>query len=267
MQIGHKIFQAWRICATGMAFSTFMLCSLVLSITVFPLIQLLPIAQEKKTNHILQWVHWSCKLFIKYMLCLKIMGSFEVQGLEDVYPHKGCIFIANHPTLIDVVAIMSCVPRCNCIVKASLWEHAYIGSVVRAAQYIPNKHAAQIIADCQQSFQAGRSLIIFPEGTRSPASGLRPFNRGAAQIALRTEVPIVLISITCDPPTLLKGQAWYEVPARPFRLRLCFHPLDTLPQAVRDNPSFPLKVRAFNAYLEEFFGTTTHMTSMPWRSL
>jgi 1-acyl-sn-glycerol-3-phosphate acyltransferase len=55
---------------------------------------------------------------------------------------------------------------------------------------------------------------MFPEGTRSPEAGLRPFRAGAAHIASRAGVPVVPVLVRCDPPTLLRGDAWWKVPAR-----------------------------------------------------
>jgi len=261
MGLGRKLFRQWRICATGLAFLTFMMGSVLLTLTAFPAIQLLPLAPENKRRKILQLIHKSFKIFMSYMVFLKIIETFETEGLEDIKPYGNCIFIANHPTLIDVIAIMSCIPFCNCIVKKSLWKHPYFGNVVRVAGYIVNDHAAQLIADCDTSFKAGCSLIIFPEGTRSPADGLHTFNRGAAQIVLRTEIPIVLVVIICDPPTLLKGQPWYEVPERPVRLKLHFHPLSTLPKAAREKHHFPLQVRVLTQYFEDFFRERLHVNT------
>ncbi len=184
---------------------------------------------------------------------LKIIDKFEIEGIENIKQYNYYIFVANHPTLIDEVAIMSCIPLCNCIVKKTLWQHAYLGSIVRAAGYIVNDHTAQLIKDYEDSFKAGRSLIIFPEGTRSPLYSLHTFQRGAAQIALRTEIPIVLVVITCDPPILLKGQPWYKIPEHPIHFKLHFHPLSTLPKEIQEKNNFPLKARALTQYFENFF--------------
>jgi 1-acyl-sn-glycerol-3-phosphate acyltransferase len=259
MGLGRKLFRQWRVCATGLAFLTFMMGSIALTLTAFPALLVLPLAPEQKRRTIRQVIHKSFKLFMGYMLLLKIIETFETEGLEDLQSYRSAIFIANHPTLIDVLAIMSCIPFCNCIVKKSLWHHPYFGGVVRAAGYIVNDHAAQLIADCDKSFKVGCPLIIFPEGTRSPAHGLHPFNRGAAQIALRTGMPVVLVVIICDPPTLLQGQPWYAVPERPVRLKLQFHPLPTLPAAAQEKPHLPLQVRALTQYFEDFFRDRLHV--------
>jgi 1-acyl-sn-glycerol-3-phosphate acyltransferase len=187
------------------------------------------------------------------MIVLKPIAAFHIEGLERTRSLGGCICIANHPTLIDVVAVMSCVPPCHCIVKKSLLEHFYLGRMIRAAGYIANDHASQLIRDCQKSLQSGRTLLIFPEGTRSPAYGLNAFSRGAAQIALRTRAPVVPIVITCEPPTLLKDEPWYAVPPRPVTLTVRFLPPMTVPKAVTDKGEMPLQVRALTQYFEDFF--------------
>ena len=117
----------------------------------------------------------------------------------------------------------------------------------------------KLVEDCDKSFKGGHSLVIFPEGTRSPAYGLYTFSRGAAQIALRTGVSIVLIVVTCDPPTLLKGQPWYAVPACPIRFKLHFHFLSALPKEIQQKHNFRLKVRALNQYFEDFFREQLHV--------
>ena len=117
MRIQNKLFRQWRICATGLAFITFMVGSVFFVFAIIPTIRLLPISAEDKRSKILYLLHWSFKLFIKYTIRLKIIDVFEVEGLEDIKCTNSYIFIANHPTLIDVVAIMSCVPFCNCIIR------------------------------------------------------------------------------------------------------------------------------------------------------
>jgi 1-acyl-sn-glycerol-3-phosphate acyltransferase len=260
MRIQNKLFKKWRICATGIAFMTFMAGSAFVVIIAIPMIRLLPDSIESKRQKILQLIHYLFRMFIKYSLFLRVIDTFEVEGLENIKGNKNYIFVANHPSLIDVVAIMSCIPNCNCIVKQSLLKHVFFGSIVRAAGYIVNNRAIQLIRDCEKNFQAGRSLIVFPEGTRSPAYGLRTFKRGAAQIALRTGVPIVLVIITCDPPILSKGQPWYNVPECSLRFKLHFHLLSMCPEEIQQQRNFSLKVKFLNQYLEDLFREQLHVS-------
>jgi 1-acyl-sn-glycerol-3-phosphate acyltransferase len=195
---------------------------------------------------------------MQYMKVLKPIAAFNIEGLERNGSLGGCIFIANHPTLIDVVAVISCLPPCHCIVKKSLLEHFYLGRIMRAAGYIANDHATQLIQECQKSLRSGRPLLIFPEGTRSPAHGLNAFSRGAAQIALRTGAPVVPIVITCEPPTLLRDDPWYAIPPRPMTFTLRFLPPLTIPKSITEKVGMPLQVRALTQYFEDFFRDQLH---------
>lgn len=97
------------------------------------------------------------------------------------------------------------VPRCNFLVKKELFNTIAMGGVLRAAGLIPNDAGTAFIERAQDCFEEGCSLMIFPEGTRSPKGGLRNFSLGAAQVALRKGVPVVKVLVTCNPPTLQKG--------------------------------------------------------------
>ena len=96
--------------------------------------------------------------------------------------------------------------------KTAAERHPLLRRVVKAAGYIPNDHPEALITAGTESLRQGRSLLLFPEGTRSPAGRLGPFHRGAARIALRSGTDLVPVVITCAPPTLMKGQRWYDVP-------------------------------------------------------
>jgi len=163
------------------------------------------------------------------------------------------LFVANHPSLIDVVALLGALPRCNCIVKKELFQHPFMGGVLRGTGLLPNDNGPALIESVNREFKKGRNLMIWPEGTRSPMGGLHPFQRGAARIVLHSRAAIVPVVITCDPPALMKGQRWYDVPHRAINLKLSFHRVMPLPAEVTQATSLPLAVRALNHHLESYF--------------
>jgi 1-acyl-sn-glycerol-3-phosphate acyltransferase len=250
----------WRIVATGLCFLTFLGGGLVLTVTALPLILLCSGTPEQRERRALTLIHYSFKIFMRYMQALTPIGSFRVHGREHFTSGTRCLFIANHPTLIDVVAIMSCLPTCQCVVKKPLLQNLFFGGLLRTAGYIANDSAVQLIDDCARRLHAGHSLLIFPEGTRSPVGGLHPFSRGAAQIAIRTGTPIVPIVITCTPPTLSKGEPWYAVPVRPIDLTLRFLPPLEIPSVVTAKNGVPLQARVLTRYIENFFRKELHVT-------
>jgi 1-acyl-sn-glycerol-3-phosphate acyltransferase len=60
----------------------------------------------------------------------------------------------------------------------------------------------------------GNNLIIFPEGTRTPANGNIQLKRGAANIAVRGAQNLTPVVINCAPQTLGKGVPWWKIPER-----------------------------------------------------
>lgn len=224
-----------------------------MALTLFPLVRVWPGSKEAKGRRIRRLVQLSFVVFVRWMTFLRVMHRPKIEGLENVVKTGPCLIIANHPTLIDVVLLVSLIRDCNCVVKRALWEHFFLGGVVRAAEYIPNDEGPQLIESCRVGFKQGRPLIIFPEGTRSPENGLHSFSRGAAQFALRAGVPVIPAVIVSAPPTLMKHQSWHEVPLRAFQMTLRFHPVAAVPREVLAKEELPQQVRALTRHFEEFF--------------
>lgn len=249
----NRLARLYRCLVTGAMFLVFMLWGLFLSLLVFPLIYLVPIPRRRKQDAALAVLHRVFSWFGPIAAALGALRSFRVAGLAHLVPGQPCLIIANHPSLIDIVCLMGAIPRCGCIVKRGLWYNPVTAVPVRAAGLIPNDEAEALIAQCQASFAAGRSLVIFPEGTRSPHGGLHSFTRGAAQIALRCGVPVVPAYIHCDPPTLAKGEPWYRVPARAIDFWINIEAPLTVPAEVAEKNGIPLQVRAFTKHLHQVY--------------
>ena len=69
---------------------------------------------------------------------------------------------------------------------------------------------AHAVRHAVERLRAGHSVVVYPEGTRTPAEGLRPFQRGAAHIALRAGCDVVPVCITVTPRALMQGQGWTD---------------------------------------------------------
>jgi 1-acyl-sn-glycerol-3-phosphate acyltransferase len=207
----------WRLLATGGCFAIFGIGGFALSVLVFPLLRVFPGASRSLRT---RWViHLSFRAFLWLMESVGIM-RMDVVGKENLRNCRNVLVFANHPTLIDVVALIALMPTASCVVKQALWDNPFLGGVVRAAGYISNSDADTLIDDCAQDLTSGNPLLLFPEGTRSrPGEALR-FMRGAAYVALRSGMPILPVLIDCSPSTLSKSDRWYHIPSRRFSLRI-----------------------------------------------
>ena len=134
---------------------------------------------------------------------------------RDRLQRSGLLILASHPSLIDVVFLMALVRDADCIVKSALLRNPFTRGPVRAAGYVCNDSGPGLIDDCVASVRAGNNLIVFPEGTRTPAgAALGRLQRGAANLAVRGELPITPVRITCSQQMLGKSDKWWRVPCR-----------------------------------------------------
>lgn len=253
VKIGYGLNYGWRVFATALGFALFGVGGLVISLIFFPLVCLIVSDKPKRQLHVQVIIH-NCFYF--YITLLKILGimTTEVIGKEKLLDDSAQLLIANHPTLLDVVMILSILPRTNCIVKQALFENFFIRGVVSAAGYISNSSDPQkLILDCVDSLNQGHSLVIFPEGTRTTPKKKLRFQRAPARVAIEGKINITPITITCVPETLTKNRKWYQIPLRRFHLRLSVGENIKLSSIINSEDSPSISVRKLTRYLENYF--------------
>jgi 1-acyl-sn-glycerol-3-phosphate acyltransferase len=203
------VSRGWRISATGFACAEAGLLSL-LAAAIVPVLRVLPGDQERAELRAQRVIHWLTRF---YLSGLDLLGAFRVRCSDrENLQRPGILVVANHPTLLDAWALMSKMPQADCIVKERYYEDFFLGGSARGAGFISNLDGPALIDECVNRLRRGRSLIFFPEGTRSPENELGPFARGAAHIALRSGCDPIPVTLRCDPATLYHGRAWWDVP-------------------------------------------------------
>lgn len=226
--MGSALDRGWRIFATGLSFLVFGLGGFLLWLVYFPLLQLLvrePVRQQRLAR---RSVHHCFRFFIGFMRFVGVL-DYRIEGRERL-DRRGLLVLANHPTLIDVVFLVSLIPEADCVVKASLAKNPFTRGPVRATGYLCNDSGPGLVHDCIDSLKRGNNLILFPEGTRTPIDG-RPvqLQRGAANIAVRGPCDITPVRICCEPIGLSKGVPWWQVP--PSKMQFTIQVEDDLPVA------------------------------------
>lgn len=127
--------------------------------------------------------------------------KLEVSGAELVPRDQPLIFMGNHQSNFDIMALIQAIPvRFNWLAKEELFRVPFFGRSMKSAGYIPvnredGRDALKSLTKAAKLVNAGTSVTIFPEGTRSPDGQLLPFKRGGFILAEKAAVQIVPITI------------------------------------------------------------------------
>jgi len=237
-----RLLQLWRACCGAIAFAAFGGLALLLGALVLPVDRRL--SPEGADRRAQLAIHRSSRLFLALVQGLGVL-RIQVDGGERLRRDGPRLIVANHPTLFDIVLLCALLPQMDCVVKASWTGNPFLRGLIRGANHVCGDSPRHVLRACIERLRRGRTLLVFPEGTRSPRGGLGPFHRGAAHIALACGVPIVPVVISCRPPILSKGQKWYDLASHPVRVAI----------RVRDeiHPDPSAASRQLGSELREFF--------------
>lgn len=174
-------------------------------------------------------------------------ARLSVEGREHVDFSKPHIFVANHQSTIDIPTLFLALPvHFRWVAKSQLKWVPFIGWYLAAAGHIfvdrsNRKRSIESLSDAARKIRGGKSIIIFPEGTRSPDCRVQPFKKGPFALALQAGVPVVPVTIEGS-GNLMPKNRWTITPG-PIRVRIGkpmdvsrFHPEDRegLARAVRN---------------------------------
>jgi len=237
---------------TAISFAAFGLGGLLLGITVLPLILLLvrnPVRRRYLTRSVAGRAQ---KLFVFLMRSLGVL-DYEITGLEHINAAQNYLILANHPSLIDVIFLLSVFPNADCVIKAQLRRNTFIGPLLSATDYIVNTDPVALFEKSVERLRGGSSLILFPEGTRTEPGKPLTFLPGAAAIAARTDCLCLPVMIRCTPTTLTKADRWYQVPSRKVWFEMAIQPAIRPSRVIGDDISARIGARDFNSYLQQYF--------------
>jgi 1-acyl-sn-glycerol-3-phosphate acyltransferase len=156
-----------------------------------------------------QFVSSGLQFFVFLMHFLKAL-DLEVDDRENFRHLSSKIVVANHPSLLDIVMLLSLIPNADCIVNKNLNRNIVVKGMIQQLYILNSLDFENIFHACAESLKQGNCLIIFPEGTRTPRSGKVILKKGAARIALFSGCNIVPLHIGgTDKYGLGKKDPWY----------------------------------------------------------
>ena len=156
---------------------------------------------------------------------LRVCGiHVTVHGLENVSPEIPRIYMCNHQSFFDIWTILAFLPvDFKFILKQELMKIPLLGPAMTRAGYIgierkDPREAVKSIAVAAQRIKDGASVLIFPEGTRSPDGRLLSFKRGGFKLAFKSGCDIVPMVINGSHRIATKGSLRINKGSFSFRI-------------------------------------------------
>ncbi len=135
-------------------------------------------------------------------------GRFHIRGLDNVRDlNKPVVFISNHVSSLEGNIFGCLLPQSqdiNFVVKKSLTRYPIFGPVVDAREPItvgrtnPREDLQKVLVEGTQKLQNGRSILLFPQHTRTATFTPSEFNSLGIKLAKRAGVPVVPIAVKTD---------------------------------------------------------------------
>jgi 1-acyl-sn-glycerol-3-phosphate acyltransferase len=134
-----------------------------------------------------------------YTWCMPLW-RVSIAGKGNIPGEAAHVIVANHQSFADILVLFRLRLHYKWVSKIENFRAPLIGWNMTLNQYIPiargtMKGNLQMMRTCEDALLAGNSIMMFPEGTRSPDGQMRPFKDGAFELALRTKRPILPIVI------------------------------------------------------------------------
>ena len=131
---------------------------------------------------------------------LNPLWHFETDGRPPANPRLPYVAVSNHESYADIFLISHFPWEMKWLSKDTIFKIPFMGWMMRMANDISIKRGKResvvsAIAGCRDRLAKNVSVMIFPEGTRSPTGDMLPFKDGAFRLAIESGVPILPIAV------------------------------------------------------------------------
>ncbi len=239
----------WRIIAAGLSYVMFGVGAFLPALYIFSL-ALVPMNEATKQRKVRNVIQRLCRVYVNIMQVLGLM-NYEVEGARP-QGLSGHMVISNHTMLIDALFALAYVENLCCVVKSQLCTNPFTRLPVKLAGYLANDDP-DIVEKASQKLGSGENILIFPEGTRNQYDLQLDFKRGASNIAVISQAPILPIVLCCMPRALGKGESWWQLPDVKSRIVMRFKPILHLQDCIDISQPRTKQYRRLTEWLRQFY--------------
>jgi 1-acyl-sn-glycerol-3-phosphate acyltransferase len=144
-------------------------------------------------------------------LLLRTTGvRITVRGIEKLDRQRSYVFASNHQSIYDIPIVFASIPlQLRIVAKASLGNFPFLGWHLRRTGHLlidRRNPGAGVVKKMARLVGGARSLIVFPEGTRSVDGSVARFKGGSFLVAIDAGLPVVPVSVAGSRHVMRKGR-------------------------------------------------------------
>ncbi len=242
---GRRPWRLTNLLLSIYTFGYFFLGAVVVSTLPRLVLLVLPISRTRKK----QWFHHTIRWFYKGLVYSVPLTRKRIFGKEHLQDPAPAIIIANHTSELDTPSVGMLKPNSIFVVNQRVISSKFFGAGIRAAGFRTlSGDDDQAVAELKQQVAEGYSVIIFPEGTRSPNAEIGRFHKGAFFLAEKLGIDIL--------PVLVHGNTDL-LPRRDFMVMTGSMSFRILPRIKADDrrmgEGYRARTKAISAYFKEEF--------------
>ncbi len=133
---------------------------------------------------------------------VRIMPLWQTrfEGRDRIRPGQTYVIVANHQSLLDILVLFGLYKHFKWVSKRSVFQIPFIGWNMYLNDYVGLHRGragsiTRMMRECRRHLERGSSVLIFPEGTRSPDGRMRRFRQGAFALAQEVGVPVIPVAV------------------------------------------------------------------------
>lgn len=198
--------------------------------------------KAKRDNFVFDFVkNWSKKR-------LDIAGAnVNLHGVENIPKNEAVLFISNHQSNFDIALFLGCIDfKKGFVAKLELGKIPILNKWMEKIDCIfmdrsSVRKSAHAIATATKQLKEGRSMVIFPEGTRSKTGHLGEFKSGSFKLATKSKVKIIPVTISNSRTLMEKNNNIIK----PGDVEIYIHPpVETINLTKEEEDALPDKVKS-----------------------
>lgn len=169
-------------------------------------LSIMPIPHDKREK----LIHAQCFWWSDALTSLNSYWKIRVEGLENADENQTYVIVANHQSLADIIVIYKTKLQFKWVAKESLLKLPFIGGLLRVNKHIMLKRGKfgsikEVYREAARHLRRGKSVLFFPEGTRSDTDEMNDFQNGAFKLAIKEKRPILPVFIGGTREAIPKG--------------------------------------------------------------